>query len=177
MEASEGDWQAVADEATAAEVGLPVDKGDAHVGRAAVAEVGLPVDNGDARIGPAAAAEVGLPSPGIPYLNFTISSNLAMAEAINIDRMGAEGNQLEHEHDRESMPMPAIDPPSIKPSIALEKNKRESKPGSSIKPSIALEQNKRESKHRPPNKPSIVLKLNECEAKPLSPIKPSIALE
>ena len=29
MEASGGDWQAVADKATAAEVGLPEDKGDA----------------------------------------------------------------------------------------------------------------------------------------------------
>ena len=50
----------MADEATAAEVGLSVDKGDVRVGPAAAAEVGLPVDDGDARVGPAAAAELGL---------------------------------------------------------------------------------------------------------------------
>ena len=47
MEASGGDWQAVADEATAAEVGLPVDKGDARVGPAAASEMGLQVDEGE----------------------------------------------------------------------------------------------------------------------------------
>ncbi len=37
----------MADEATAAEVGLSVDKGEARIG---AAEVGLPVDEGEARV-------------------------------------------------------------------------------------------------------------------------------